>query len=238
LGPAATVDLFDKIVRHTPAKRDQDHIRIIIENNPQIPDRSAALKKKEEDPGIAMLATAGKLKAAGADFIIVPCNTAHVFLRSVQQHLGIPIMSMIEETAKYIAAKHPAVRKAGLLATSGTVASGVYEGPLRERNIMLITPSAQSQEALVMEAVYGKNGIKAGYRTGVPRNLLEKAAKELIKEGAEVIILGCTEIPLALKDEDRAVPFIDPTEILAKAAVTHAMNKILPECIHEKANDH
>ena len=232
LGPAATVDIFDKIVKNTPASCDQDHIKVIIENNPQIPDRTAALAGKNEDPSIAMLAAAEKLKASGADFIIVPCNTAHVFLQAVQQHIKIPILSMIEETAKYIAVNFPNVRKAGLLATSGTVGSGVYKAPLKNKNIELITPSPESQEALVMEAIYGKEGIKAGFKD-VPKNLLLKAAEELVGRQAELIILGCTEIPLALKNGNLEVPFIDPTEILAKAAVKYAMNKIKPDRIQE-----
>ncbi|MDD5599051.1 MAG: amino acid racemase, partial [Victivallaceae bacterium] len=176
LGPAATVDIFDKIVKNTPASCDQDHIKVIIENNPQIPDRTAALSGKDEDPSIAMLAAAEKLKDSGADFIIVPCNTAHVFLQAVQQHVRIPILSMIEETAKYIAENFPKVRKAGLLATSGTVGSGVYESPLKRKDIELITPSPESQKTLVMEAIYGKKGIKAGFKD-VPGNLLLKAAE-------------------------------------------------------------
>lgn len=231
LGPAATVDIFDKIIKNTPASRDQEHIKVIIENNPQIPDRTAALKGKDENPSIAMLATAEKLRDGGADFIIVPCNTAHVFLKDVQQHIQTPILSMIGETAEYIEENFPKVRRAGLLATSGTVGSKVYEGSLNAKNITLLVPSSETQENCVMEAIYGKSGIKAGHKTGVPRELLLKAAGELLAKGVELIILGCTEIPLALKDGDMEVPFIDPTEILAKSAVRHAMNKIKPNLI-------
>jgi len=237
LGPAATVDIFDKIVKHTPAVRDQDHIKVIIENNPQIPDRTAALRGKDEDPSIAMLATAAKLKDSGADFIIVPCNTAHVFLQSVQQHIKIPILSMIEETSKYIVKNFPGLKKAGLLATSGTIASNVYKDSLKRKNIELIVPSVKSQETLVMRAIYGKKGIKAGHKTGSPRKLLLEAAKEIIGQGAELVILGCTEIPLVLKNGDLKVPFIDPTEILAKAAVEHAIKKVKPDCIPRTASN-
>ena len=224
LGPAATVDLFDKIVKHTPAACDQDHLKVVVENNPQIPDRTAALQGKNQDPRIAMLATAEKLKASGADFIIVPCNTAHFFLKTVQQHIGIPILSMIEETAEYITAHFSGIKKAGLLATTGTVDSGVYKDPLNKRNIELLLPPVKSQKNLVMEAIYGKEGVKAGNKIGQPRVLLLKAIEELLDQGAELIIMGCTEIPLALKAGDAAVPLIDPTDILAQSAVRHAMN--------------
>ena len=237
LGPAATVDIFDKIVKHTPAVCDQDHIKVIIENNPQIPDRTAALHGKEEDPSVALLAATAKLKDSGADFIIVPCNTAHVFLQSVQQHVKIPILSMIEETSKYIAVNFPGLKKAGLLATTGTIASNVYKYSLKRNNIELIVPSVKSQETLVMRAIYGKKGIKAGHKTVLPRKLLLNAVKEIINKGAEIVILGCTEIPLVLKNDDLKVPVVDPTEILARAAVERAMNKIKPDCIPRAATD-
>ncbi|MDD3116688.1 MAG: amino acid racemase [Victivallaceae bacterium] len=223
LGPAATVDIFDKIVRHTPASCDQEHIKVVIENNPQIPDRTAALRNGAEDPSIAMLATAEKLVAAGVDFIIVPCNTAHVFIKAVEQHITIPVLSMIESTAQYIQESFPNVRKIGLLATTGTVESAVYAEPLMKRNFELLTPDAETQQNAVMEAIYGKNGIKAGHKTGVPRDLLLSAAADLVKQGAQLIILGCTEIPLALRNGDLEVPFVDPTDILAKAAVQKAL---------------
>ncbi|MFA6815047.1 MAG: amino acid racemase [Lentisphaeria bacterium] len=230
LGPAATVDLFDKIVKNTPACCDQDHLKIVIENNPQIPDRTGALAGKNEDPSVAMLATAEKLKDSGADFIIVPCNTAHVFLPVIQQYIKTPILSMIEETADFIVQKNPDIKRVGLLATSGTVGSGVYKAPLKRKNIELLIPSANSQTALVMEAIYGKKGIKAGFREE-PKILLLKAAEELVKNHAELIILGCTEIPLVLTNGDMNVPFIDPTEILAKAAVKYAMTKSKIPCL-------
>ena len=223
LGPAATVDIFEKIVRHTPAHHDQDHLKIIIENDPQIPDRTAALSGVGEDPSIAMLASAEKLKRSGADFLIIPCNTAHAFLRKMQQHIQIPILSMIDETARYITANHPAVDKIGLLATSGTVGSKVYEEALTGSGVVLLVPSGESQKKLVMEAIYGQGGIKAGCVTGLPREQLLAAAHELIGMGAQLIVLGCTEIPLALTSGDVEVPFVDPTEILAKAAVERAI---------------
>jgi len=233
LGPAATVDIFDKIVKNTPAAKDQEHIKIIIENNPQIPDRTAALNNAGEDPGVALLASARKLEDAGADFIIVPCNTAHVFLEAVKDHITIPVVSMIDKTAEYIAASfskkaqadQPGKIMAGLLATTGTIRSGVYEKTLKHYGIEVVTPSDNTQEKMVMEGIYGKNVVKAGGKTPEAKDLLLKAAQELAESGAQVIILGCTEIPLVLKDGDLAVPFVDPTGILAKAAVKRALGR-------------
>ncbi|GAH53208.1 unnamed protein product, partial [marine sediment metagenome] len=99
MGPEATVDLFHKIIKFTPAKKDQDHFRIIIDNNPKIPDRTAAILGKGEDPLPALQETARNLEKAGVDFIIIPCNTAHYFLPQIQKSVNIPVLNMIEETA-------------------------------------------------------------------------------------------------------------------------------------------
>jgi aspartate racemase len=223
LGPSATVDVFAKIVKHTPATCDQDHLRIIIDNNPQIPDRTAYYQGRGEDPSGAMLATAKNLQEAGATFIIIPCNTAHAFIDSIQQGIDIPIISMLEETASYIAENFEAVKTVGLLATSGTVISGVYTDVLSQHKLSVVVPSKESQRDLVMEAVYGEGGIKAGVTIGAPRDQLLQAAHELVALGAQAIILGCTEIPLALHDGDLPLPLIDATDILAQAAVRHAL---------------
>jgi aspartate racemase len=223
LGPAATVDVFDKIVSHTPATCDQEHIKVIIENNPQIPDRTASLQGKGDNPSLAMLATAEKLQQAGADFIIVPCNTAHAFVSHIQEHLEVPILNMLDETADYIKTNFDGIKTVGLLATSGTIESGVYKDALKRRNLDLVVPSESTQRDLVMEAIYGKEGVKAGFKTGKPKSQFQTAGKELIEQGAQVIIMGCTEIPLALHNGDLEVPLVDATDILAKAAVTRAL---------------
>jgi aspartate racemase len=223
LGPAATVDIFDKIISHTPASCDQEHIRIIIENNPQIPDRTANLQNRGEDPSLAMLATAQKLKESGADVIIIPCNTAHAFWEKVKEHIDIPVLSMIEETALFIKKNYPDCKHVGLLATSGTVGTGLYAEALQRHSLTAVNPDAGSQENLVMEAIYGQGGIKAGNTTGLPYEQLKTAAEELIEKGAQAIILGCTEIPLVLKNGQLPVPLIDASEVLAKAAVNYAV---------------
>src|SRR5690606_850527 len=102
VGPSATVDLMNKIIAHTPARRDQDHIKMIVEQNPQIPDRTANLVYNEEDPTIAMFSTCKRLEAEGADVIAIPCNTAHAFVESIQQYLKIPIINMLDATVDHI----------------------------------------------------------------------------------------------------------------------------------------
>ena len=218
MGPEATIDLFYKIIKFTPAEKDQDHLRIIIDNNPKIPDRTAAILGKGEDPLPALQESARNLEKAGADFIIIPCNTAHYFLSLIQESVKIPILNMIEETAKETQKKIPSIKKVGLLASIGTYKTDIYHQHFKKYNIKVISPEEKDKEE-VMKVIYA---VKAGNLSeGIKKNIL-KIAQKLVDKGAEAIIVGCTEIPLILKEGDISVPIIDPTQVLAKAAVQKA----------------
>lgn len=219
LGPYATVDIFRKILDQTPARFDQDHLHILIDNYSQIPDRSAALKGCGPSPIPAMVEAANRLCCAGADFILIPCNTAHVFLPELRPHLKIPVLSIIDATAAYIAKHYPECSRIGLLATSATLNFGLYAGKFNE----LLVPDPIDQEQLVMEAIFGRLGIKAGHFEP-PRELLLTAARRLVDAGAQAVILGCTEIPLVINADDLPVPTVDPNRILAQTAVEYAMS--------------
>lgn len=224
VGPAATVDFMDKVVRRTRAARDQDHIKMVVEQNPQIPDRTANLIGDGDDPTIPLYSTCKRLEADGADAIAIPCNTAHAYVARIQPHLGIPIINMLSETAIRIRSDHPRVRRVGLLATSGTIRSGVYQEVLEAEGLTLITPDLAMQDS-VMEAIYGDAGVKAGFTTGRCRDDLLRAILHLRDKGAEVAILGCTELPLIAptgRDRDELPPLLDPTDILAHRCVALA----------------
>ena len=218
MGPEATIDLFYKIIKFTPAEKDQDHLRIIIDNNPKIPDRTAAILGKGEDPLPALQETARNLEKAGADFIIIPCNTAHYFLPLIQESVKIPILNMIEETAKETQKRIPQLQKVGLLASIGIYETEIYHQQFKKFNIVVISPEEKDKEE-VMDAIYA---VKAGDLSNEVKGNIIKIAQKLIDKEAEVIIAGCTEIPLILKEGDVSVPIIDPTQILAKAAVQKA----------------
>jgi aspartate racemase len=218
MGPEATIDLFYKIIKFMPVEKDQDHLRIIIDNNPKIPDRTAAILGKGEDPFPALQETARNLEKAGADFIIIPCNTAHYFLSSIQESVEVPILNMIEETAKETLQRIPQIKKVGLLASVGIYETEIYHQKFKKFNIKVISPEEKDKEE-IMKTIYA---VKAGNLSeAIKRNII-KTAQKLIDKGAEAIIAGCTEIPLILKEEDVVVPLIDPTQVLAKAAVQKA----------------
>ena len=216
MGPLATIDLFDKIVRLTKADADQEHLPIVIVNWPQVPDRTEAILKGGEDPTDTLLMVAAKLKAAGADFMIVPCNNSHVFLKRVNDRLPLPLLSMIDITADRL--KEDGVKVAGILATSGTLAAGLYKDALIARGIEPLEPH-EKEQAAVMHVIY--DVIKAGRFNYDPKPIKE-VISALQERGATRLILGCTELPLAVRKFDLSGPFIDPTLELAKAAVREA----------------
>ncbi|NJE25250.1 amino acid racemase [Thermococcus sp. MV5] len=217
MGPLATVELFRRIVLKTPAKKDQDHPRIIIYNNSKIPDRTAYILGKGENPLPELIESAKKLEAWGADFIIMPCNTAHYFAEEIQKAVNIPFINMIEETAEYI--KNLGLKKVGILATDGTIKGMVYHQALLSRGIKIAVPNEKDQKSL-MDAIY--DGIKAGNIEWGRREML-KVAKKLEKR-SDGLIAGCTEVSVALRQEDFEIPLIDPMDVIAEKAVKLALD--------------
>ncbi|MEM1549737.1 MAG: amino acid racemase [Candidatus Methanomethylicia archaeon] len=219
LGPEATAELFIRIIKATPAKRDQDHIPIIIFNNPKIPDRTAAILYGGESPLIELIKTAQRLERAGADFIIMPCNTAHYYYDELKSSVKIPFLNMIELTAEYVAKVYPNVKFVGLLATTGTVKTGLYQKFFEKYGFKIIVPSDEDQR-IVMSGIY--DGVKAG-NLDLGRKLLLDIANKLIDKGSELMILGCTEVSVVIKSGDLRVPVVDPLQILAEEAVKFAL---------------
>ena len=224
MGPAATVDLFDRIVRATPAQRDQDHIPILIVNDPSIPDRTAAILHGGEDPTPRLRAGIDKLAAMGADFVAIPCNTAHYYLSALSARAPILLLDMIGETVAAVRRDHPKVERVGVLATSGTLAVGLYQNALRKAELAPVEPTPAEIEQM-MDAIYGPEGIKTAGVTAEARRGLQAVGNALIQRGAQALILGCTEIPLALRDGDLPVPLVASSQCLAEAAVRAAFGR-------------
>ena len=221
LGPAATVDLYDKITRAWPAKNDQEHFKVVVEQNPQTPDRTKALLEGGTDPTLALYHGAKRLQEDGCDYIIIPCNTAHAFLPFLERHLDTPFINMQQTTMDEIKEKFGDKARIGLLATTGTVRSGLYGEKAKAMGLPLFVPDEKHQ-ALVMSAIYGPQGVKAGFTTGTCRDELLEAAKYMVQtHDCNVLILGCTELPLIVDEGDaevggRTVFFIDQTSALAR----------------------
>ncbi len=222
MGSEATVSLFRRIVEVTEATRDQDHLRIIIDNNPKIPDRTPAILGCGESPVPMMVSTAQNLEHAGADFIIIPCVSAHHFIGLLQEAISVPILSIIDAVIAELGRDSPTLHKVGLLATTGTIIGGHFQRALEDAGYAVEVPAPHDQEKLVMEAIYGERGIKAGFLTAENKERLIKVSRGLVELGAEGIIAGCTEVPLVLSQGDLSVPFFDSLLILAREAVKEA----------------
>ncbi len=227
MGPAATVDLFDRIVRATPARTDQEHLHILIDNNTAIPDRTEAILHQGPDPLPALQAGIRGLESQGAEVIAIPCNTAHHYLPALQQVCDCPILNMITETAQAIRQRYGHVSHAGIMATRGTLAVRLYQDALEAVALQPVLPQAAEIDSL-MQAIYGSDGIKAGAPAHLPRARLLDVGTAMIQRGAEVIILGCTELPLVLAAGDLPVPLIASNQVLAEAVVREAMPAAVP----------
>ena len=222
MGPAATADFYQKIIRATPANVDQDHLPVLIYSNPQIPDRTAAIRGEGSDIVPALVETAEALVRAGATFLTIPCVTAHAFFEPLQRAIPIPILHLVDETATTLLTERPSLRRLGLLATTGTIESRLFPTRFEPRGLSVLTCDPDIQADKVMAAIYG---IKGAGTLEQSRALIQEAGRHLIAKGAEVIVAGCTEVPLILQDGDLPVPVIDATWVLAQAAVRRALGQ-------------
>lgn len=211
MGPLATVDLMNKIISYTPAMKDQDHIHIIADNYSQIPDRTTAILGKGIDPTPYIVQSAQRLQNAGAEFLVIACNTAHFFYEAAKRSVSIPILHMPLETARF--AQENNFRKVGLLATDGTIKTKLYQNSCQNYRVDVIEPDKEMQEK-VMEGIYAIKG--GNLETGFL--YLSMVSDKLKESGAEAIIAGCTEVPLVLKSSE-SICLIDPTEIVAKMVI-------------------
>ncbi len=217
MGPEATADLYKQIVKLTPATKDQDHIPTFIYSLPQVPDRIASIAN--QDPAIIVAITEGvqRLENSGASFIAIPCNTVHYYYDEMQNAVSIPIIHMIKETILEVKNNYPNVHKIGLLATSGTIKTQLYNNELEANGFEVMVPEDLIEEENVMKAVWG---IKSGIDQQINEDLLAIAGQHLIDRGAELLILGCTEIPLAFNPERSSVPVVNATKVLAERAIS------------------
>ena len=214
MGPLATVHLYERIVLRTKALRDQDHIRVLIDSNTNIPDRTKAIIGDGEDPTVELIKSAKILENGGADFLIMPCNTAHYFINIIQESVNIPFVNMVEETVKYTFEKYGNDTVVGMLATDGTIKSKIYENYYSKLGIKAIVPEKTQED--VMKFIY--DVIKKGnYSEGT--DLLFRAVEELKQMGATSFLLGCTELSSAQYLYKFEGAFINPIEILTEKSI-------------------
>jgi aspartate racemase len=221
MGPEATLDLYRCIIDLTPASKDQDHIQVIIYSNPKIPDRTKAIAAGGESPLPQLIESARLLEKSGAGIIAMPCNAAHHYLTEVRRAVCIPFLDMIEETAGRFQERFPKAKTVGLIASIGTNCSGVYPRSLSIAGVEVLVPDQADQQRI--EAAI--NQVKAGNHTRETKEIFQSIGQKLMARRAEAVILGCTEIPLAFDSDLVDYPTLNPTKILAEAAVDWALGK-------------
>ena len=215
MGPLATADLYRKIVENTKADGDNGHVRVYIDSNCAIPDRTAAILSGGPDPVPEMLSALRNLEKCGADCVIMPCNTAHFFLPRLQAETELPILSMPEITAARCAERFPG-RRACLLATRGTLAAGIYDAALARSGVEVLLPGEKERGEL-MRLIY--DVVKASRPIRPEMESWHDLLGTLHGQGADYYILGCTELPILAAALAHPGPFIDPTLELARAAI-------------------
>ena len=221
MGPLATVKLFEKIVLLTDAQSDQEHVHMIIDNNTLISDRSTYILAGGEDPRDELVSSAKKLQEMGADFLIMPCNTAHYFYDEIVDNISIPFLNMIEETAKYILENYKGIGSIGLLATEGTYNTGVYDKIFNKYGLNIVSPTPQKR-AYIMELIYNIKG-------GIHQDNLEgyyKAIEEIREQNVDHFIIGCTELSVALQLYNLKGNYIDAMDVVATKAIEYSGSKV------------
>lgn len=215
MGPLATADLLIKITMATRAESDREHIRIYIDSDAAIPDRTAAILGGGEDPVPEMSSALRNLERCGADCIVMACNTAHFFLPRLQKLTGTPILDMLEITAKACAERYPG-KRAAVLGTTGTLRTGLYDRALEKAGVPFLLPD-EKQQAFLMHLIY--DVVKASRPMQPAEEGWTRLLRELRDRGADYYILACTELPIVANTLPEDGPFVDPTEELARAAV-------------------
>ena len=213
LGPMASAFFYELITAHTKASKDQEHIDIILSSRASTPDRTAFITGKSDDSPLPyMVEDAKRLEIYGADVIVIPCNTAHYFVEEIRANVKVPVPGIIEETSEHL--KRAGYKKAGIMATAGTVSSGSYQHQLESRGLGWAVPDEEHQQYL-HELIY--DDVKSGKEPDIEK--FYKVAKYLTDKGCDKIILGCTELSLINRAVGGDKLFTDSLEVLAYTAI-------------------
>ena len=214
LGPMATAYFLQLLIEMTKADTDQEHIEMIIYNSPNIPDRTSyILGKSDDSPLPHFISIANKLRNENAEVLAIPCVTAHYFHQELESAIDASVINAVTETAKYL--KERGYSKVGIMATDATVKKGIFSTELEKFGIASVCPSEEEQKK-VMELIYGN--VKSG--KAITWEYFEQVSEFLFGNGAEVILLGCTELSIIKKERGIKAGYLDVLEVLARTCVT------------------
>lgn len=226
LGPVATAYFMELVIQMTDAARDQEHLPMIIYNSPGIPDRTSyILDNSRANPVWDMIRTGQKLAEQEVACISIPCITAHYFHRELSENIPVPIIHAIQETCIELNDNH--VKSAGIMATDGTIHSRIFQDELEKADIEVFVPDKEHQE-LVMDLIYKE--VKAGKSADPDK--FRKVSLHLREQGAQVLLLGCTELSLIKKDFSIGSGYLDTMEILAQRSILRCQGRLKTEYRH------
>ena len=226
MGPDATVDFMAKVLALTDSGRDQDHVHMIVDQDPSVPNRQEAIRNGSPDVTHALGAMAKRLEDAGAEFLVMVCNTAHVFLDDVHAKTRIPFISIVDESVKEIDRLCPDARKVGVMATDGCLRTNIYQDAVTASGRETLEPEGEE----LVELMRLITEIKAGNRGEDVASGMQTLANALVERGADIIISACTEIPLVFNGENCKIPVVASTYVLAERTLEFAKGlKPLPK---------
>ena len=228
VGPMATVYYMQRVIEMTKAGCDQEHINMLVFNDCDIPDRTAFITEKSPDnPLPVMVEDAKRLEAAGCEFVVIPCNTAHYFYDELERAVEIPVVNIVEETIRYAKARVQDLSCVGIMATTGTIVTGTYQKYAEHAGLSFAVPDENEQD-LLMQIIY--DGVKAG--KPVPRADFDRVANHLRAKGAQCLILGCTELSVLKRDLPINDPdVLDSIDVLASETVRRSGKPFTDECL-------
>lgn len=216
MGPEATLDLMHRVLALTPADGDADHIHMLIDNNPKVPSRiKAIIEGTGASPLPTLIKMAKGLEQQGADYLVMPCNTAHYYYADIAQSLNIPFINLLEITAATVRQENVSIKKVGLLASSALQITQLYEPVFKSLGIAVLYPCEQIQSELMTLITE----IKAKRHTDTSLQFLERAAQDLISQGADHLVVACTELSLFADRLPSNIAHTDAADVLAREIV-------------------
>lgn len=218
MGPKATLDFYAKLIQRTQAETDQDHLHVIINSNAKVPNRQNALSGKGPSCAPELIQAARALESAGADFMVMVCNTAHAYEDHIRAEINVPFISIIRENVIHCLNLVPNLRKVGILGATGCLDNKLYQDQFDKAGVdcTILNPDDQNRFMKLMYQIKANN---LDFSVGME---MEQLAQKLVNDGAEIILAACTEIPLVLQKEFVSVPLVNSTDVLVESVINHA----------------
>lgn len=223
MGTQAGANLFQKLIDLSPADNDQGFMEVLIHSNSQIPDRTRAIVYGEESPLREMTRSIDLMNKCGVELLLLACNTVYYYYDEFVAYTNARVLNPIHLLREYVVEN--GYQKIGILGTTGTMTANTFGNELRRYDKEIIKLDSWEQENLFMESVYGKNGLKSSTISQEAIDKMHDAVKLLIGRGAEIIVGGCSEISIAIQQDDIPVPYIDTMDLMARKAIEECYYK-------------